>query len=117
MLSEGSPDDEKRTTCVRERVQEDASPSLHPRRERSLVRKLDQRILPITCLMYLCSCEYLLLLSGVSYPRYQIWTEATWEMLVFKGYPKTHLVVTPQALGLPGLTRRSTLHMYAVDSL
>jgi hypothetical protein len=27
--------------------------------ERRLVRKLDRRILPITCLMYLCACQYL----------------------------------------------------------
>ena len=27
--------------------------------ERRLVRKLDRRILPITCLMYLFSCQYL----------------------------------------------------------
>jgi hypothetical protein len=32
--------------------------------EKKLVRKLDVRILPIACLLYLCACTYCLLFSG-----------------------------------------------------
>jgi hypothetical protein len=42
-------------------VQSDVQPEEGPVsvEERRLVRKLDRRILPITCLMYLFACQYL----------------------------------------------------------
>lgn len=35
-----------------------APPLATPEEERRLVRKIDLRILPITCLLYLCACEF-----------------------------------------------------------
>lgn len=34
------------------------APLATPEEERRLVRKIDLRILPITCLLYLCACEF-----------------------------------------------------------
>lgn len=40
-------------------LQSPTTPTLSPE-EKALVWKLDKRILPITCLLYLFACEYLL---------------------------------------------------------
>lgn len=38
-------------------VQSDVQPGVPSVEERRLLRKLDRRILPITCLLYLCACQ------------------------------------------------------------
>lgn len=55
--------------------------------ERRLVRKLDRRILPITCLLYLFACQcfghfYVCLLDPL--PQSQTWTEVIWVTLVYR---------------------------------
>lgn len=39
-------------------VQSDVQPRVPSVEERRLLRKLDRRILPITCLLYLFACQY-----------------------------------------------------------
>ena len=49
--------------------------------ERRLVRKLDRRILPITCLMYMFSCQYLELSMSAFFTHFrnrQTWTGEIW---------------------------------------
>lgn len=41
-------------------------PLATPEEERRLIKKIDLRILPITCLLYLCACEFSL--QGQDYP-------------------------------------------------
>jgi hypothetical protein len=56
MSFEGRPENKKSTTLAEERVPNDMPVTSDPTREGKLVRKLDRRILPITCLMYLFAC-------------------------------------------------------------
>jgi hypothetical protein len=53
----------KRDEAATERTEPPSAPDVQPEgpgsvEERRLVRKLDRRILPITCLMYLFACQY-----------------------------------------------------------
>jgi hypothetical protein len=51
-------DREKVGASVEETVHPDGTAtSIDPVREQALVRKLDRRILPIACLMYMFACE------------------------------------------------------------
>lgn len=57
--------------------------------ERRLLRKLDRRILPITCLMYLFACQYFefdrFYINFLnSLPRPQTWTEVIWVTHVYR---------------------------------
>lgn len=55
--------------------------------ERRLVRKLDRRILPITCLMYLFACQYLERSMSAFFTHYcnrQTWTEVIWATHVYR---------------------------------
>lgn len=54
--------------------------------ERRLVRKLDRRILPIACLMYLFACQYhhIGLVSSNSLRRGQTWTGLIWVTLGYR---------------------------------
>ena len=54
-------DNGKNTVSIDEKASSDAgapSPLHTPEEERALVRKLDWRIMPIACIMYLFACEY-----------------------------------------------------------
>lgn len=73
--------------------------------ERRLVRKLDGRIMPIACVLYLFACECRLSVSIkwiLAEPPQQILIERIWAMLVFRDCPKIHYMEIPQAYCLTG---------------
>jgi hypothetical protein len=82
--------------------------------ERKLVRKLDRRILPIACLLYLFACVfsfcYFLVIPRLT-DMAKIWTGPTWAMLVFKAYPRILYTGTLLAIYSTGSIQRFSFHM------
>lgn len=70
--------------------------------EKNLLRKLDKRILPITCLLYLFACELLALVVLFYRNMPQTLTDQTWEMPVYWVYPRMSLVAILQVYCLIG---------------
>ena len=61
-------DNEKNAASIEEKVEVERSapsPSYTEDEERALVRKLDWRIMPIACIMYLFACELCVLFDGI----------------------------------------------------
>ena len=56
--------------------------------EKRLVRKLDSRIMPLACILYLfaCECSYPSLYCAMTRTLWQTWTDPTSEMLGCKAY-------------------------------
>lgn len=50
--------DEERNSVEKRSAAGSVPPLATPEEERRLVRKIDLRILPITCLLYLCACKF-----------------------------------------------------------
>jgi hypothetical protein len=89
------------------------SDALQTIEEKKLVRKLDRRILPIACFLYLFACMFFFLLTVI--PRLtdmaKIWTGPTWAMLVFKVYPRILYTGTLLAICLIGSIQHFSFHM------
>jgi hypothetical protein len=82
--------------------------------EKRLVRKLDQRILPIVCLLYLFACRLHLPPWPTSLNHnyiMQTWTEQTLVMRVSKAYLRTLLEAIRQEIYSTGSTLHFSSHM------
>lgn len=68
--------------------------------ERRLVRRLDMRLMPVLCALYLFACEYPRSASarcGIDLARLQTWIGSTWGMPGCKDYLRTSYTETQLA--------------------
>ncbi len=73
--------------------------------ERRLVKKIDRRILPIACLMYLFACTSVsrsLFVQGLNCDNIQSLTAPTWAMLASKAFLRTPSTETRLVSSLTG---------------
>jgi hypothetical protein len=85
-----------------------------PTEEKRLVRKLDRRILPIMCLLYLFACGSHLSRCGrilIAITWMQTWTGRALAMRVCKVYQKMFSEAIRQDIYLTGLTLHFSFHM------
>lgn len=82
--------------------------------ERRLVRKLDKRILPVACILYLfaCECQDCILYAYNADRHAQILIGRIWGMPGYKACHKMRLAAIPLVTSLTGSTRHSSFHMY-----
>jgi hypothetical protein len=107
--------DEKGRESQSDTEEQDVLPKEKTPEETKLVRKLDARILPITCLLYLFACTLLRYFKYIPFQKLtflsKIWIGPTSATLAFKVYPVTLCMAILLVICSTGLIQYSSFHM------